>query len=216
MLPTLASAEELLWELNLGDHAPGVAPELGENLEIREEDGLRMLSKPVQGTQFFPKTILPVQEKAEWKDIVFRVRYRWPQKGDLWLVVKKDGQRGEVPYMQYYVGIHQDGITLQCHGIPVGEVSIDRDDPRVKSMVKFADIGANTLVGTEWTIAEVRVGQESLQVLVSTDDGETRKVEFKTLPGTGGVAILAISPVDVASASVHSADGEVVASEHPQ
>jgi len=80
-------------------------------------------------------------------------------------------------------------------------------------MVKFSDTGEAPLVETEWIAVKVRVGQEALQVLASTDDGETRKVEFKTLPGTGGVSILAHSPVDVASASVHSADGEVVASE---
>lgn len=207
-----AHAEQPLWAWDLENQAVGAAPEFGEGLEIREENGRKILSKPERGQTFFlePKS-LPSEAK-DWRDIVFRVQYREPEKSELSLVVKSFGQRSEADYWWYYVAIGRDDITIYCHQLS-GESLVDPADSRLRSTVTYEEMGGQPLTPGEWTTATVEVGDAVLKVSVDNGDGATRKAEFKVLPGTGRVSILSHKPVDIAAATVHQADAPVTASE---
>lgn len=203
-----AQAEEFLWKMQLENREAGDAPEFGEGLQIQVEDGKKMLSKTEERGLFFPANILSNQETASWNNIVFQVRYREHGSSGMRLAVKRHGLRSEADYLWYYVHIKQNAIEVSCHGLGA-EASVDPADPRLWSSMKYEDLGEAPLVRGEWITAEVQVGDEVIKVSVSTEDGSTRKAEFKTLPGAGGVQMLAYAPTDVLSATVRDADSEV-------
>lgn len=199
-----------LWELDLSGRDLGAAPEFGQNLEIREEDGLRFLSKTDAATQFLFANQLP-SEASGWTNLLFRVKYREHEKPTLSLVVKARGLRGDVPYMQYYISIRGDGIGVLCHGM-TEDGGVDKKDPRVNQLVKFSSLGLPDLPLGGWITAEARVGDEVVLVRVDAGDGVTREVELPVLTGTGGVSLLTRGPIDVAAVTVEEAGAEVVPS----
>ncbi|MBE2203353.1 MAG: hypothetical protein IAE94_03290 [Chthoniobacterales bacterium] len=209
MMPGLGRAESLLWAMDLKDQPLGPAPIIGENFEIREENGERFLAKVAEGTVFFPKTILSVQETQNWNDIIVRVRYREEERFGTALSVKRNGLRDGDNFIWYYVTVQADGITVSCHGLK--DSTLPPTDPRLHSTVKFESIGAAALGLSEWLNVEARVGNEVIQVTVDNGDGAPRKAEFPTLPGAGGVQLLALYKGDFSSFSVHQSDTPIEA-----
>lgn len=204
------AGETLMWQMDFQNHEDGKAPELGANIEIRTENGIKMITKTERGTEFFPLNILPNHATRDWNNIIFQVRYREVEPYGITLVVKRSGIRSEADFLWYYVGIRKDQMDVTCHNLSP-DASIDPEDPRLKSSVKYEEIGEAPLVTGEWITAEALVGEDVIKLSVTTEDGSVRKAEFKTLPGTGGVQILAHNPLDVLSATVHDAGVEVTA-----
>lgn len=203
------AGETLMWQMDFQNFKEGLVPEIGPNMEIRTENGVKILTKTEDGAEFFPQNILPDHATRDWNNIIFRVRFREIEKQyGITLVVKKSGVRGEVNFLWYYVTIRKGHIKVTCHGLSPG-TSMDPEDPRLKSSVKYGDIGEGSLVLGEWITAEVQVGEEVIIVSVTAEDGSIRKAEFKTLPGAGGVQILAHKPVDILFATVFDAGKEI-------
>ncbi len=211
VLAVEAGAEEgpVLWAVDFAQQASGEAPEFGRGLVVREEGGQKFLSKQNTETEFLFAKQAQRPGSANWIDYVFTVRFRETEKSTLTLVVKSRGTRGEIPYMQYYVGIRDKGFGLICHGCP--KESTVAGDPRLQASVNFEDLGASVIPIGQWVTASVAVGDEVVKVEVDAGDGQERKAEFKVFPGGGGVAVLTRSPVDVLSASVKEAGAAVVA-----
>lgn len=189
-----------LWKLDLEGQELGPAPAFGAGLEIREDGGRKILVKPEAGTQFFPDNLPTGPEVAGWNDIVCTLRFRESERFGTVLAVKVGGQRDNEQYLWYYIAIRADEIEVACHGLK--DSSLDPDDPRLKSSVKFEDIGEAPLGLGEWITVEASVGNEVIKVSVDNGDGGKRKGEFATLPGTGGVRLLALWPLEVASLEV--------------
>lgn len=209
-----SGAEDVLWAMDLGGYEEGSVPELGPGLQIYTENGTRMLRNPEKNVSVrFPKNILPPRETKDWNNIVFQVRYREQESSWFPLIVKKEGVRSEVRYLWYYVVLLQKGIKVLCHGVSQ-DASIEPNDPRLESFTSYEEMGEAPLSPGEWITAEARVGEEVIKISVKTDDGSNRQAEFKTFPGTGGVQLLALNPVDVAVANVRAAEAPVEPS-HP-
>lgn len=197
---TGASWADELWKLDLEGQQVGAAPTFGEGLEIREEEGRKMLVKIEGGTQFFPNNVPTAAETAGWNDIVYKVRFRESERFGMNLVVKASGQREGERYLWYYIAIQPDQIVVTCHGLK--DSALEKNDPRLKSSVKFKDIGEAPLQLGDWITVEASVGNEVIKVSVDNGDGGNRKGEFATLPGAGGVKLLALGPVDVSTMEV--------------
>lgn len=202
-------AESLLWSLDLSGQPAGPAPEFGPGLEIREENGEKILAKVETGTQFFPINVPSGPETKAWTDIIFRVRFREQERFGTILVVRRGGEREGENYLWYYIGIRGDGIEVACHRLE--NSSVPEEDPRRKAVVRFADIGEASLGLGEWITAEAAVGDEIIRVSVDNGDGGARKAQFAVFPGTGSVQILALAPVDIASATVHQSETPITA-----
>lgn len=198
-----------LWELDLSGREPGAAPEFGQDLEIREENGMRFLSKQDFETRFLFGNQMRPNETAAWNNLVFRVKYREQGTSTMSLVVKSRGLRANVPYMQYYISIRGDGIGVLCHGL-APDAEVDKSDPRVTQTVRFSSLGLPELSLGEWITVEARVGDEVVQLRVDGGDGVTREVELPVFPGSGGVSLLSRSPIDVAEVKVEEAGADVV------
>lgn len=201
----------VLWEADFSQLEPGPAPDLGKAVEIREESGVKFLSKLDSETEFLFLKDSQKSASDGWMDYVFKVRYRETANTTVSLVVKARGRRDAVPYLQYYVGIGQKGLGVLCHGIPKEGVDAAADDPRREANISYEDMGVSVLPTGEWITAEVWVGEEIIRISVDAGDQEKRTAEFKVFPGTGGVSVLTRSPIDVQSASVREAEGPVVA-----
>ncbi len=202
LLATPATAEEeggLLWEQDFSQLPAGPTEDFGKNLEIREENGVKFLSKQDYETRFIIEKKSRGAAASGWIDYVYTVRFREPEKSTATLVVKAAGERPEVPYLWYYVSVRPTGISISCHGIPDDQVV---GDPRRQSEVTFESMGAATLPPGEWITAKVAVGAEVIKVTVDAGDQQPRAAEFKVFPGTGGVDIASRSPLDVSAASV--------------
>jgi hypothetical protein len=209
LFPPSARAEgALLWEEDFSTQETGPASEFGKNLEIREENGLKFLSKPDSETQIFLSRGRRTSGAKDWIDYVYTVRYRELEKFTAILVVKTDGSRPEAPYLWYYVSVGSTGISLLCHGLPKDG---HENDPRRKALVTYESMGASVLSLGEWITVKVAVGNEVIKVTVDAGDQQPRSAEFKVFPGTGGVSFAARAPVDVAKASVHEAGEPVMA-----
>lgn len=192
----------ILWEEDISQHPPGAVPGIGKAIELREEGGLKFLSKLDAETEFlFAKEALKAGSSS-WIDYVVRLRYREPASSAVTLVVKARGERGEVPYMQYYVTIRADGISLICHGMSADQFP---GDPRREASVLFESIGATLLPVGEWITTEVSVGDELIRVSMDAGDQQPRVAEFKVFPGTGGTAVLSRVPIDIAEIRVREA-----------
>jgi hypothetical protein len=209
LLPSLHAEGALLWEVDFSDREVGPTSDFGKNLEIREENGLKFLSKQDHETQLFLDQGRRISGSKDWIDYVYTVRFRQSEKFTTILVVKAGGERPEVPYLWYYVTVSSSGIAILCHGLPKGE---HKDDPRRKADVSFESMGASTLSPGEWITARVEVGNEVIKVAVDAGDQQPRSAEFKVFPGTGGVFLAARAPVDVAKASVHEVGQAVMPS----
>lgn len=204
VMSAAAAADDILWEMDLSRYNLGPVEEISQGVEIVEEGNERFLRKLDSETQFFFSKELKTPEFANWCDIVFRVRFREPAKSTFALVVKRGGQRNDVSYMQYYVGIQPDQVSLRCHGLPK-ELPVEDSDPRVVSIVKYSELGLAPIEPGQWITAEATIGSDTIKISVDAGDGVARKVEFPTFAGTGSVTLLARSPVDIASASVRDA-----------
>ncbi len=201
----------VLWETDFSQLEPGPAPDFGRGVTIREEAGVKILSKLDSDTDFLFAKDAQKPGSDGWIDYVFKVRYRETEKATLSLVVKARGRREGVPYIQYYVGIGQKGFGVLCHGIPKEGVDVAADDPRREASISYEDLGASVLPTGEWITAEVRVGEEAIRISVDAGDQLPRDAEFKVFPGTGSVSVLTRSPVDIQSASLREAGEAVVA-----
>ena len=198
----------ILWQQEIASHAPGAAPEIGKAVEVREEGGLKFLSKLDAGTEFLFANETQKAGSSAWIDYVVRLRYREPAGSAVTLVVKARGARGDVAYMQYYVTIRSNGISLLCHGMSADQFP---GDPRREASVLFEDLGAPLLPVGEWITAEVSVGEELIRVSVDAGDQNPRVAEFKVFPGTGGTAVLSRVPIDIAEICVREAKEPVAA-----
>lgn len=205
------AAEEgaVLWEQDYSHLEPGPAPDFGKGLEIREENGMKFLSKLDSETQFLGTKESRGPATAAWIDYVYSVRFREPEKFTTTLLVKGTGERPEVPYLWYYVAVSSKGIGILCHGLPKDDQY--KDDPRRTAEVTFESMGASPLSLGEWVTVKVAVGNDVIKVKVEAEDQIPRAAEFKVFPGTGGVGIGARGPVDVLSANVREAGEPVVA-----
>lgn len=212
LFPALAcSAGEgaLLWEQDFTQHETGPTEDFGKNLEIREENGVKFLSKQDSEVQFMMDKESRSIAASTWIDYVYTVRFREPEKPTMSMVVKARGDRPEVPYLWYYVTVGPSGIGVLCHGIPKdGQY---QDDPRRKADVSYESMGASVLTPGEWITAKVAVGNEVIKVTVEAEDRQPRPAEFKVFPGSGGVSVGSRSPVDIAKATVHEAGQAVMA-----
>lgn len=211
LFPVFGDTDAPLWVLDLGGQRVGPAPSFGERLEVREEDGQKILSKQNVETALFPVNIPSRQETKNWNDIIFRVRFREQERFGTMLVVKKEGDREGVDYMWYYILIDADKIGISCH-VPKDSTQ-DQSDPRVRSAVKFRDMGEGPLGLDEWITVEAMVGNDVIKVKVDNGDGGSRQAEFKTFPGAGGVMLYSNTIVDIASASATQSETLIVPSQ---
>jgi hypothetical protein len=201
----------LLWEADFSRVETGPAPAFGTNVAIREENGIKVLSKVDSQTDFLlAKDLQKIPESSRWIDYVFKVRYRETEKSTLSLVVKARGSRPDVPYLHYYVRVGPDGISVLCHGLPKEASDAHKDDPRRTHRISYEEMGASVLPVGEWITAEVEVGDEVIRVSVDAGDHQPRNAEFKVFSGTGQVSLLARSPIDVQYASVRAASDPVI------
>jgi len=204
-------AGETLWSLDLSNHAEGPAPEIGKGLEVRVEDGMKMLHSPQSEKVHyvrFPSNFPPFSETRDWNDLIFQVRFRSDSATGLVLLMKKNGARNDVQYDWYYAQIFADGIQVRVHGLSK-DASVNPEDPRVTNSIKFKDKGDPLLMRGKWVTVEAQIGEEVIKLTVTTEDGFTYAGEFPTFSGAGGVHLLALNPVDVAEISVRKADAPV-------
>jgi len=199
------------WELDLSRSELGPSTDFGTGLEVREENGVRFLSKQDTATQFIFSKQTRGRETANWNNFIYRVKFRENEASTLSLVVKSGGTREAVGYMQYYISVGRAGFGLRCHGL-AQDAGVDEKDPRRESAVKYEEIGAAPIAPGSWVTAEVTVGEEVIKVSADAGDGVLRQAEFKAFAGSGGVQVLTRSPLDIAAASVRPAAGEVVPS----
>lgn len=195
----------ILAEAAIAEQPLGPTALFGKNLEIRAENGIKFLSKLDSESQL----IVDDRKGINWIDYIYTVRYREPEKSTATFVVKARGLRPEAPYLWYYVMVTPGGISMMCHGIPKDRLV---EDPRLGGKVTYGELGAANFAPGEWVTVEISVGDEVIKVSVIAADEQVRKTEFKVLPGTGGVAIGARAPMDVASAVVRDAGGAVMPS----
>jgi len=197
-----------LWSENFQGYSLGPALDFGKGLEIREEGDLKFLSKLDSNTEFIFSQNIATASPEAWVDYMVTIRYREPEKSTATVVVKARGERGEMPYMQYYVGVRSTGFSIRCHGIPPDQ---KQDDPRQAAEIKFEDIGVSPFAVGEWITVRVTVGNEVVRVSVDSPDQQVREAEFKVYPGSGGVSFLTRSPVDIASIRIESVPETVIA-----
>lgn len=205
----LAAEGAVLWEADLTGLQPGPAPQFGASVEVKEQDGIKILSKENSETEFlFAKDVM-IANPQMWGSYTFKIRFREQEKATVTLVIKSRGDRSDVDYMQYYVGIGQNSLGTLCHGMPKVVPGVAADDPRRGMSVTYEDLGANPLPVGEWITAEVTVGEELIHVSVDAGDGIERAADFTVFPGNGGISVLARSPVDISSVVVREAEAPV-------
>lgn len=189
-----AGENEILFKEDFSGLPLGSADGFGRNSAIREEGGLRFLAKENMETEFFFG-----KESAaggKWIDYRSRVRFRFPERCTLSLVVKAGGSRPDAAYLWYYIGVGTREISVSCHNLKEPETRAS--DPRAKSVVRLEESGLAPLTAGTWITLSVDVGETVLKVRLATDDGQTGAWEFPVFPGTGGSQILAIAPTDIA------------------
>lgn len=209
-------AGEILWSLDLANHPEGPASEVGKGLEVYTEDGIKMLRYPEEEKDHyvrFPNNFPSSSETRDWNNLIFQVRFRSENANALALLVKKEGARSDVAYDWYYVSLSKDGIQVRVHGLAKG-AAVNSEDPRVLRAIKFKDNGDPPLIKGEWVTVVARIGEEVIQITVTSEDGTIRQSEFATFPGSGGVHLLALNALDVSEITVRAADAPVEPS-HP-
>ncbi|CAN5393037.1 hypothetical protein BH09VER1_BH09VER1_08190 [soil metagenome] len=200
-----AANGDVLWEADFSSLEAGPS-DYGKNLVIRQEGDKKILSKQDSETQFIFQAETKKAGGAKWNNYVYRVCFRETDKSTASLVIKIGGERPEVAYMQYYVGFSQKTVGVTCHGLAKDLLV---GDPRRQAQMTFEELAQPPVTSGDWITAEVTVGEDVVKVSIDAGDQVIRVAEFKILPGSGSVALLARSPIDIASASVRDA-GEIV------
>ncbi len=213
-----AAEEQVLWTADFGGASLGPVLEFADEssassdaISIVEEDGARLLRKAKGRKQFLFRN-LTKEIGGDWEN--YRVKLRFRQMGDVWMgvVVKQalPAARLEQGYLWYYLVIRNDRIELGCHGREVAFGAYGkkdfvlpeevRNDPRYQTTIRFDEMDTAPFHADEWVDAAVSVRNESLKVVLATDDGATREFELKTFPGRGHCGVfVGDSETDIAS-----------------
>lgn len=196
-LSVLDTRAEVLWQENFSEVPLGPAIGQGPENIITEEGGLRFLSKKVSETEFYFIKLPGAVSPTSWTNILTKVRFRFMDKCTTTLAIKWGGERSDVAYGWYYVGLNEKQAGITCVNMPPDLATAYADDPRKLKTIAFNDTGFPDLPPGTWITASVSQGDEVVKLRLELEDGTSGEWEFKVFPGTGSPRLLLRSPTDI-------------------